>query len=66
MVARTACGQLFVVTNDIASGGSGNCAILEYDFNGTYLKTIALPITDVRGLAISGTNLCRILGQWHY
>lgn len=61
--ARTACGQIFVVTND--STGLHNCAILKYDFNGTYLDTILLPNNDARAVAISGTNLyvaCRSLG----
>lgn len=51
----TAYSQLFVATNDFS--GLHNCAILKYDYDGTYLDAILLPNNDVRGLAISGTNL---------
>jgi hypothetical protein len=57
----TACGQLFVVTND--SSGLHNCGILKYDFDGNQVNSIPLPNNDARGLAVSGTNLFLICGN---
>lgn len=54
-MAGSAYGQLFVVTNDVS--GLHNCAILKYDFDGTYLDTILLPNNDARSIAVSGTNI---------
>ena len=56
----TARSQIFVVTNDAlltppGNWGSGNSAILEYDFNGTYKKPYSVPMPGA--LAASGTDL---------